>query len=180
MGWFWNQGWVICACNVLVHNIFLKLCSFLKVKFYIIKILFMRKIPLSPSSPIMYLNLFFSVREKKTPPPLHLGVCTIHLVAWLIDCYWRVGVNYPNCSRTQTPSVFTGLRNYWCQNQFIIPFTHRVGGQVKILNLSWIHSIRRFPVSLFAACFLQLFQCCHYFDRLGVWIGIVWFFSLLI
>ena len=36
------------------------------------------KIPLSPSSPTMYLNLFFSVEGKKesTPlTPLHLGIC---------------------------------------------------------------------------------------------------------
>ena len=98
----------------------------------------LRKILLST----MYLNLFFSVGEKQTPPPtrLHLGICTIHQladqsVAWLIDCYRRVGVN--NHLRT-TPSIFTSLKNYQCQNQCIIPFTHRLGGRMKILHLSWI------------------------------------------
>ena len=38
------------------------------------------KIPLSPNSPAMYLNLFLSVGGKRHPPPnpLHLGICTIH------------------------------------------------------------------------------------------------------
>ena len=60
-----------------------------------------RKIPLSPSAPTMYLNLFFfSVGAKRHPPPtrLHLGVCTTHQltdqsVTQLIDCYRRVGVH---------------------------------------------------------------------------------------
>ena len=44
------------------------------------KLLFhlLRKIPLSPSSPTMYLNLFL-VWGKKTPPPLlYLGIYTAH------------------------------------------------------------------------------------------------------
>ena len=67
------------------------------------------KIPLYPSSLTMYLNLFYSVGEKKTPPtPLHLGVCTIRQltdqsVTLLIDCYRLVGVNDPDRSRMQTP-----------------------------------------------------------------------------
>ena len=95
----------------------------------------LRKILLST----MYLNLFFSVGEKQTPPPtrLHLGICTIHQladhsVAWLIDCYRRVGVN--NHLRT-TPSIFTSLRNYQCQNQCFIPFS---SGRMKILHSFWI------------------------------------------
>ena len=88
-------------------------------------------------------ELIFLCGGKKTPPPLQLGVCTIHWmtdqsVTWLIDCYRRVGVKDPNNSSTQTLSAFTVLRNYKCENQFIIPFTHRAGGRVKILNLSLI------------------------------------------
>ena len=134
----------------------------------------------------MYLVACFLVWGKKDPPtPLHLDVCTIHRltnqsVTWLIDCYSWVGVNDPNRSCTQMPSIFTGLRNYQCQNQFIIHFTHRSGGRVKILNLSWIQSVCRFPVSPVAAYFLQLFfHMSSLLDRLKVWIGIVRFFSLL-
>ena len=133
----------------------------------------------------MYLVTCFLVWGKKDPPtPLHLDVCTIHRltnqsVTWLIDCYSWVGVNDPNHSCTQMPSIFTGLRNYQCQNQFIIHFTHRSGGRVKILNLSWIQSVCRFPVSPVAAYFLQLFHMSSLLDRLKVWIGIVRFFSLL-
>ena len=46
------------------------------------------------------------------------------LVTWLIDCYQQVEVRDPICSRHP---LFTSLRNYPCQNQFINPFTHRVG-----------------------------------------------------
>ena len=111
----------------------------------------------------MYLNLFISVGEKRLPPtPLHLGVRTIHQLTdqsftWLIDCYWWVGVNDLDRSRSQMPAVFTGLRNYRCQNQFIIPFNHRAGGRVTILNLSWIQLVCRFPVCPAAAYFFHLF-----------------------
>ena len=129
-----------------------------------------RKISLSPFSPSMYLNLFFIVvwGKKDTPPPptpLHLGVCTIHqltdqLVLWLIDSYQRVGVNDPNCSRTQTPSVFTSLRNYRCQNQFIIPFTHGAGKKF------WIRlKFSQFADSRFAQLprtSFSCFTCRHY------------------
>ena len=63
------------------------------------------------------------------PTPLNLSVCTTHqltdqLVTWLIDCYQQVEVRDPICSRHP---LFTSLRNYPCQNQFINPFIHRVG-----------------------------------------------------
>ena len=91
----------------------------------------------------MYLNLFFSVGKKdNTPPPptpLHICICKIHqltdqAVTWLIDYYRRVGDKDPNRSRTQTSCVFTSQRNYQCQNQLIIPFTHRAGGRVNIFE----------------------------------------------
>ena len=85
-------------------------------------------------------------KHKQTSPPptsLHLGICRTHqltdqLVAWLIDCYRQVGVRaWPHHSRTQAPSVFTSLRNFRCQNQFINPFTgQKVGGLGKKLNFS--------------------------------------------
>ena len=70
---------------------------------------------------------------------LNLNVCTPHqltkqLVTWLIDCYQKVEVHGPVRSLAQTPSIFTSLRNYQCQNQFIIPCTHRVGGWVKLFE----------------------------------------------
>ena len=76
----------------------------------------------------------FLVWGKKDTPPtlLHQGVCTIYQltdqsVIWLIYCYLRVRVNVPDRSCTLMPSVFTSPGHYWCQNQFIIPFTHRAG-----------------------------------------------------
>ena len=57
----------------------------------------------------MYVNLFFSVGEKKTPtpPPFHLGACTIHWLAdqsviWLIDSYRPQSVAHTNAVR-RTP-----------------------------------------------------------------------------
>ena len=115
----------------------------------------------------MYMTLFFSVGKKKAPPtPLHRGLFTIHPLTnqtvrdWLIAT--RVGVNDPNPSHTQTLSIFRDLRNYSCQNQFIIPFTHRAGGRVKILNSSWIQSVRRFPGSWLPLTSFSYFTCCHY------------------
>ena len=75
---------------------------------------FERKIPLSPSSPAMYLSLFLVWGKKRPPPPpLHLGVCTIHRLAdqsvtGLIDCYRQVGVMHHSLVHTNT----VGLRNY--------------------------------------------------------------------
>ena len=98
------------------------------------------KIPLSPSTPTLYLNFVWGGKQNKPPPPIprkNLGVCiqpisrqtteTSWSHDWLIDCYWREGARNPVHSRTQAPSVFTSLRNYRCQNQFITLFTHRVG-----------------------------------------------------
>ena len=104
-------------------------------------------------------ELVFSVGEKRLPPspsPVtsrglynpSAGQPVGHMIDWLLP---GGGGNNPTCSRTQMSSVFTGLRNYRCQKQFIIPFTHRVGGRVKILKWSWIHLIRRFQVSPVAA-----------------------------
>ena len=129
----------LCLAQCMIH-ITVKCLSLYKLSLNVRRQSYFRKILLSPSSPAMNLSLFL-VRGKKdsTPPPLHLGVSTIHQptdlsVTWLIDCYLQVGVNDPTCSRTQMPSVFTGRRNYRYQNQFIIPCTHRAGGRLKILN----------------------------------------------
>ena len=124
-----------------------------------------RKIPLCPSYPTMIHELVFSVGGKKgfpPPTPLHLGICTIHRltdqsVAWLIDCIRRVGVNDLNHSCTQRPFVFTGRRNYWCQNQFIISFTHRAGGGF------WIHlKFSQFADTQLPRTSFSYFTCHHY------------------
>ena len=94
------------------------------------------KIPLSPSTPTLYLNFVWGGNQN-TPPPYLVKILAfvynpsadspLRPVGWLIDCYWREGARNPVHSSTQAPSVFTSLRNYRCQNQFITLFTHRVG-----------------------------------------------------
>ena len=77
------------------------------------------------------------------PPPRYIFSWP---TSWSHD--WLVatgGWGITTLSHTQTPSVITSLRNYQCQNQSIIPFTHSVGGMGKNLVLAWILLIGRFP-----------------------------------
>ena len=109
---------------------------------------------------------FLVWREKRHPPTsLHLGFCTTcqltnQSVTRLIDCYRRVVVNKPDRTDTQTPSLFTSLRNYQYQNQFIIPFAHRAGENFWIrleLSLCADSQFARLPHTSFSC-----FTCCHY------------------
>ena len=93
----------------------------------------------------MYLNWFFWGKKS-------IGRPTSRSHDWLIaTSRW---VNNPNRSCTQTTSVFTRLRNYRCQNQFITPFTHRVGGWVSQFADS---RLARLPRTSFS-----YFTCHHY------------------
>ena len=97
--------------------------------------------------------VFFSVGKKRLPtfpitsrclynPSVGRPVC--HMIDWFIDCYRQVGVNNPTRSHTQTPSVFTGLRNYWCQNQFI-PQGGWAGENFEFVLNSFISQIPGWP-----------------------------------
>ena len=143
------------------------------------------KIPLSPSSPTMYLNLFSSVGEKDSPPPtlLHLGVCTIHqlndqLVTWLIDCYQQVWVNDPEYSRTQMPSVFIGLKitNVKISLSFLLP-----QGGWAVENFEFVLNSVSSQIPSLPGCRMLPSFVLHVslLDGLRAWIGIVRFFSLL-
>ena len=52
--------------------------------------------------------------DERIPSPARQ--LTDQMATWLTDCYRRLGVNAPDHSRKQLPSVFTSLRNYWCQS----------------------------------------------------------------
>ena len=102
----------------------------------------------------------FRVGEKQSthpPLPVKWGVCTTHqltnqLVAWLIDSYRLVWVSDPVHSCTQTPSIFTSLWNYQCQNQFFIPF----------LYFFWPLPFIRTTIFIYFTmyCICPFFRCC--------------------
>ena len=143
------------------------------------------KIPLSLSSPTMYLNLFFSVGGKKThlPPSLHLGFCTTRQltnqsVTWLIDCYQWVVVNKPDRKRRHTNAVLIHQPKKLPISKSVY-YSFCPQGGWKFLNSSWVKSVRRFPVCPAATYFLQLFYMLSLLDGLRVRIGTVRYFSLL-
>ena len=127
----------------------------------------------------------FLVWGKKTPPPtpLHLGVCTIHqlndqLVTWLIDCYQQVGVNDPECSRTQMPSVFIGLKitNVKISLLFLLP-----QGGWAVENFEFVLNSVSSQIPSLPGCRILPSFVLHVslLDGLRAWMGIVRFFSLL-
>ena len=88
--------------------------------------------------PCTCMNLFLVWGKKDSLPYPITSRCLYNQLAdnpvsrddWLTaNSGW--GVNDPNRSRTQTLSVFTGLRNYRCQNQFIIQIPGQVPGSIK-------------------------------------------------
>ena len=103
---------------------------------------------LSSFPPTMYLN--FSVGEKQTHITPHHPITYQRLynpsVGHMIDWLLPASRDSRPCPLTHTNAVgirIPNLGNYRCHNQFIIPFTHRVGGLGGNIISAWILLIRR-------------------------------------